>query len=102
LTIKIGCFRVEVLWAATRCSVVVRYQRFWGPYCLHLRLLSYHNTTQHNTTRRHNPEEVNLNLHRRRNPKTLIKTGRRCEAKRWVQIYDSVCFCFVFYTNTTL
>jgi len=30
-----GC-QVEVFWVVTPCSVVVRYQRFRGPCCLHL------------------------------------------------------------------
>jgi len=29
-------FQVEILWVVTPCSVVVRYQRFRGPCCLHL------------------------------------------------------------------
>jgi hypothetical protein len=28
--------RVEVFWGVTPCSVVVGYQRFGGPWCLHL------------------------------------------------------------------
>jgi len=43
------------------CSIVVGYQYFGGPCCLHLyseMLVSYHNTT-----RSHIPEELDLNLH---------------------------------------
>jgi len=29
-------FQVEVFWAVTPCSIVVGYQRFGGPCCLHL------------------------------------------------------------------
>jgi len=29
-------FQVEVFWVVTPCSVVVVYQRFGGPCCLHL------------------------------------------------------------------
>jgi len=28
-------FEVEVFWVVTPCSVVVGYQCFWGPSCLH-------------------------------------------------------------------
>jgi len=28
-------FQVEIFWAVTLCSVVVRYQHFGGPCCLH-------------------------------------------------------------------
>jgi hypothetical protein len=39
-------FQVEVFWVVTPCSVVVGFRRFRGP-C-------------HNTTRRHNPEDLDL------------------------------------------
>jgi hypothetical protein len=29
-------FQVEVFWGVTQCSVVVGYQRFGAPCCLHL------------------------------------------------------------------
>jgi hypothetical protein len=32
-TVKI---QIEILWVVTPCSVVVGYQRFRGPCCLHL------------------------------------------------------------------
>jgi len=31
-------FQVEVFWAVAPCSVVVGYQRFRGPCCLHLHI----------------------------------------------------------------
>jgi hypothetical protein len=57
-------FQVEVFWVVTSCSVVVGYQRFRGPCCLHLQgrarssemLVSYHNATG-----RHNSEGLDLN-----------------------------------------
>jgi hypothetical protein len=48
-------FQVEVFWVVTPCSVVVGYQNFRSPWCLHLQgevydktLVSYHNTEDHN------------------------------------------------------
>jgi len=31
-------FQVKVFWVVTPCGIVVGYQRFRGPYCLHLHL----------------------------------------------------------------
>jgi len=58
------------------CSVVIVYQRFGGPSCLHLQsevkievsctsetMLSHHNASK----RRHNSEDLDLNLHHRKN-----------------------------------
>jgi len=41
------------------CSIVVGYQRFGGPCCLHLQgeVTSETLVSQHNTTRRHHPED---------------------------------------------
>jgi hypothetical protein len=63
-------FQVEIFWVVMPCSVVVGCQRFGGPCCLHLHgevtteaarssetLISYHNTT-----RRHNPEDLDFKL----------------------------------------
>jgi hypothetical protein len=85
-------FQVEVFWFLTPCSVVVGYQRFRGPCCIHLQgdvagmeenagdfplkmeaawisktLVSYHNTTQHNTAsqlRRHLSRCMELGMFR--------------------------------------
>jgi hypothetical protein len=58
-------FQVEVLWFVTPCCVTVQYQCFGEPCCFHLHpedvgstVLSYQNTT-----RRHNSEELDLDLH---------------------------------------
>jgi hypothetical protein len=49
--------QVQVLWVVTLCSLVAGYQRFRGPYCLHLqvevemqagRFVCYHITRCHN------------------------------------------------------
>jgi hypothetical protein len=56
-------FQVEVFWVVTPCSVVVGHHCLRGPCCLHLQpetLVSYHSTTRH-----HNPEDLDLNRHRR-------------------------------------
>jgi len=45
--------QVEVFWVAMLCSIVVGYQRFGEPCCLHLypeTSVSYHNTIWHNLT----------------------------------------------------
>jgi len=48
--------QVVVLWVMT-CSDVAGYQRFRGPWCLHLQgVVSYRNTTQLN-----DPEDIHLN-----------------------------------------
>jgi hypothetical protein len=74
-------FQVEVFWiVVTPCGVVVGYQCFGGPCFLHLQgevkkeaawtseTLSYHNSTWcHN-----NPEELNLNLHKCENLRSLL------------------------------
>jgi hypothetical protein len=63
-------FQVEIFWIVTPCSVVVKYQRFGRPYCLHVHitlkmgaarpsetLVSYHKTTWC-----HKPEDLDLSL----------------------------------------
>jgi len=71
--------QVEGFWVVMPCSVVVGYQHFGGPYCFHLQgeaarisdtLFSFRNTT-----RRHNPETLDLNLHRRGNSNFALIWG---------------------------
>jgi len=50
---------VEVLWLMTPCSVVVGYQRFGGPCCLHLR----RQRGPPNTIRCHNSEDLDFSIH---------------------------------------
>jgi hypothetical protein len=52
--------QIEFFQVVRPCSVVVEYQCFRGPYCIHLQgkmLVYYYNTTQH-----HNPEEFNTRV----------------------------------------
>jgi len=58
---KKSVFQVAVFWVVTPCSHVLGYQRFGGPCCLHLQGEVVCN---HETTRRHKPEDCDLNLHR--------------------------------------
>jgi hypothetical protein len=61
-------WRFEFFWAVTPCSVVVGYRRFGCPCCLYLHFtlkmevarISETSLSYHNTTRRHNPEELHL------------------------------------------
>jgi len=69
-----------VFWVLTPCSDVVGYQYFRKARCLHLQgevnmeeeRSSETSVYYHNTTGRHNPEELDLNLHRRENLKSRI------------------------------
>jgi hypothetical protein len=63
-------FEVEVFWYVASCSDMVRYQRFGGPCCLHLRGEVKRDATRsemlafyHNSARHLNPED--LDLHRK-------------------------------------
>jgi len=47
-----------MLYVVTLCSVVVGYQHFGGPYCLHLHTKDDGGSTAHH----HNPEEFNMNI----------------------------------------
>jgi len=53
---------VHVFWVVMQCIVVVGYQRFGGPCCLHLQdeHTPLKSRTYHNTTRRHNAEEIDF------------------------------------------
>jgi hypothetical protein len=60
--------QVEVFWIVTPCSVVA-YQRIGSPCFLHLQgemkmeaAWTSETLVCHNTTRRHNPEDLDLNL----------------------------------------
>jgi hypothetical protein len=70
--------KVEVFWAAMPCSVVAGNQRFRDPCCLTLPWRwRQHRNPKHwcpsnNTMRRHNPEDLDLNLHLRENFKSHL------------------------------
>jgi hypothetical protein len=53
-------FQVEVFWIVTPCNVMVGYQRSRGP--CHLQLHPETLVYNHDTTRRHNPENLDLKL----------------------------------------
>jgi len=71
----------EFYWTVTACIVVVGNQGFGGPCCLHLQgERSYHYITQC-----HNPEDLDLNFHRRENLRSHVLRMfglRRVEATR--------------------
>jgi len=58
------------------CSVEVGYQRIDGPCCLHLQvhftLKKEAARSYRNTTRCHNPEDLDLNIYRRENLKSSM------------------------------
>jgi hypothetical protein len=55
-------FQVEVIWVVTLYSVVVGFQRFGGPFCLHLQGEDRGSMVSYSTTRRHNPDDLDLKL----------------------------------------
>jgi hypothetical protein len=64
---KILCamnIQVQIFWVVTPCGFVVGYQRFVGPCCLHLHGEGFSETlvSYHNTTWRHNQEDLDLKI----------------------------------------
>jgi hypothetical protein len=62
-------FQVEVLWVVTPCSVVVGYQTIRGQLHFTLKMeaacTSETFVPYHNTTRRHNPEDLDLKFRKK-------------------------------------
>jgi len=71
----------EIFWLVTPCCVAIGYHSFGRPCCLHpddggnMDFRSFGILSHHYTRRRHNPEDLNLNLHRRES----LKTSNRYE-----------------------
>jgi hypothetical protein len=64
-------FQVEVFWAVTSFSVVVGYCHATSTF--RVKRASGTLVSYHNTTRRHNPEDLDLNLHLRESLETLVR-----------------------------
>jgi hypothetical protein len=69
-------FQIEVFWVVTPCNVLIRYQRFRGPCCLHLQGEVKHLYPTATLTRRHNPEDLDLKHHSRERINIRIKNMR--------------------------
>jgi hypothetical protein len=67
---KVHGDRVEVFWVVTLCIVVVGYECFIFRVKMKAARRSYTLVCYQNTTRRHNPEDLDLKHHRREGLKT--------------------------------
>jgi hypothetical protein len=77
---------MAVFWLVAPCNLVEVYQRFRGPCCLHNQALMMEATRTsetfvnfYQTTRRYNPEDSHLRIHRRENLKSYLVNSLFCE-----------------------
>jgi len=83
-------FQVEVFWVMTPCSVVVKVARPFEAL-----------VTYHNTTRPHNPEDLDLNLHRGENSNLALfpVIDVLLASNRWRMTSVNTRFCGVMYLS---